>query len=53
MAAGLSADIMEQGVVVYGGDEIQRRTAGTACGVWQMAGVFDKTESQGRDVIPR
>ncbi|MFN0129007.1 MAG: ATP-binding protein [Verrucomicrobiales bacterium] len=38
--AALSADILETGVVVYGGEEIQRRTQGVACGVWQLAAVM-------------
>lgn len=31
--------------VVYGGDEIQRRTSGTACDLWQMADIIDEIEA--------
>lgn len=36
----LSADFLDSGVVVYGGGEIQRRSAGTACGLWQLETVI-------------
>jgi len=53
MAAGLSADFIDHGVVVYGGGDLQRRTAGTACGIWQLAGVFDGIENQVRPGLSR
>ncbi|MBX3733835.1 MAG: ATP-binding protein [Verrucomicrobiae bacterium] len=40
--AAWSADILDAGMVVYGGNEIQRRTEGVACGVWQLAKVLEE-----------
>lgn len=37
----LSGSPARSGVVVYGGDEIQRRTHGTACGIWNLTEVLD------------
>jgi predicted AAA+ superfamily ATPase len=34
--AKLAPEIESKGIVIYGGNDIQRRTAGTACGIWQM-----------------
>jgi len=42
MVQGLSADFMDKGVVVHGGGEIQRRTTGIACGLWQLAAILDE-----------
>jgi uncharacterized protein len=43
--AGLSEQFMDTCLVVYGGDEIQRRTSGAACGLWQMADIIDEIEA--------
>jgi len=40
------ADILETGVVVCGGNEIQRRTQGVACGVWQLVEVLEGAVSK-------
>lgn len=34
--ASVRADKGPFGLIVYGGDEVQRRTQGSVCGVWQM-----------------
>jgi predicted AAA+ superfamily ATPase len=44
--AGLSAQFIRDCLVVYGGDEIQRRTNGTACSLWQLAAVLDEIEAR-------
>lgn len=44
--AGLSAEFMDSSMVVYGGREVQHRTNGTACGLWQMAALLDEIETE-------
>ena len=39
--AKLNPAVLQPGLVVYGGDEIQQRTSGVACGIWDMARVLD------------
>ncbi|MCH7224774.1 ATP-binding protein [Haloferula sp. A504] len=39
----LAGDFLPTGVVIYGGDEIQRRSSGTACGLWQLDEVLHET----------
>lgn len=43
--AALSPEIEPRGLLVFGGGEIQQRSAGTACGIWQMAEVLDRIEA--------
>jgi predicted AAA+ superfamily ATPase len=40
--ADLSPEIKPHGLLVYGGNDIQKRTAGTACGIWQLKDVIDE-----------
>jgi predicted AAA+ superfamily ATPase len=40
--AELTQEIVPSGVVVYGGTEVQHRTRGTACGVWQLAKILER-----------
>ncbi|MFM7182894.1 MAG: ATP-binding protein [Verrucomicrobiales bacterium] len=43
--AGLSPEFRDHGLVVYGGEEVQHRSAGTACGLWQLAQVLAEAEA--------
>lgn len=44
--AGLSPEFSDRGLVIYGGREVQQRTDGTACGLWQLASVLEAIEQE-------
>lgn len=41
------AEIKRSGLIVYGGTETQRRTKGTACGLWGMNPLLDEITASG------
>lgn len=40
--AALAPEIEPRGLLVFGGSDIQNRSAGTACGIWQLADTLDQ-----------
>ena len=43
--SALAQEVEPHGLLVFGGNEIQNRSAGTACGIWQLADALDQIGS--------